>query len=78
MALDCEVDAIGFVFADSVRRVSTQRATELAAPARNRVACVAVTRHPSREEVANILEKLGMRDRVELTRYAIRRGLIQP
>jgi DNA-binding NarL/FixJ family response regulator len=27
---------------------------------------------------ANILEKLHMRDRVELTRYAIRRGLIQP
>ena len=27
---------------------------------------------------ANILEKLGMRDRVELTRYAIRRGLIEP
>jgi DNA-binding NarL/FixJ family response regulator len=26
----------------------------------------------------NILEKLGMRDRVELTRYAIRRGLIEP
>jgi DNA-binding NarL/FixJ family response regulator len=26
----------------------------------------------------NILEKLGMSDRVELTRYAIRRGLIQP
>lgn len=26
----------------------------------------------------NILEKLGMNDRVELTRYAIRRGLIQP
>jgi DNA-binding NarL/FixJ family response regulator len=26
----------------------------------------------------NILEKLGMRDRVEVTRYAIRRGLIQP
>ena len=26
---------------------------------------------------ANILEKLGMRDRVELTRYAIRRGLVQ-
>jgi len=25
---------------------------------------------------ANILEKLGMRDRVQLTRYAIRRGLI--
>jgi DNA-binding NarL/FixJ family response regulator len=27
---------------------------------------------------ANMLEKLGMRDRVELTRYAIRRGLIEP
>jgi DNA-binding NarL/FixJ family response regulator len=27
---------------------------------------------------ANILEKLGMRDRVDLTRYAIRRGLISP
>ena len=26
----------------------------------------------------NILDKLGMRDRVELTRYAIRRGLIEP
>ena len=27
---------------------------------------------------ANILEKLGMRDRVELARYAIRRGLVEP
>jgi len=27
---------------------------------------------------ARILEKLGMRDRVELTRYAIRRGLVEP
>jgi DNA-binding NarL/FixJ family response regulator len=27
---------------------------------------------------ANMLEKLGMRDRVQLTRYAIRRGLIAP
>ena len=26
----------------------------------------------------NILNKLGMRDRVELTRYAIRRGLVEP
>ncbi len=32
-----------------------------------------VERHRS-----NLLEKLGMRDRVELTRYAIRRGLIDP
>lgn len=27
---------------------------------------------------ANILDKLGMRDRVELTRYAIRSGLVEP
>jgi DNA-binding NarL/FixJ family response regulator len=27
---------------------------------------------------ANVLEKLGMRDRVELTRYAIRIGLVEP
>ena len=27
---------------------------------------------------ANILEKLGLRDRVDVTRYAIRRGLIAP
>jgi DNA-binding NarL/FixJ family response regulator len=32
-----------------------------------------VDRHRS-----NVLEKLGMRDRVELTRYAIRRGLVEP
>jgi DNA-binding NarL/FixJ family response regulator len=32
-----------------------------------------VERHRS-----NVLEKLGMRDRVELTRYAIRQGLIEP
>ncbi len=27
---------------------------------------------------ANVLEKLGMRDRTELTRYAIRAGLVEP
>jgi len=27
---------------------------------------------------ANVLEKLGMNDRVQLTRYAIRRGLVEP
>jgi len=27
---------------------------------------------------ANILDKLGLRDRVQLTRYAIRRGLVEP
>lgn len=45
-ALEAGVDAIGFVFAESVRRVEPLRACELAAPARGRVRCVAVTRHP--------------------------------
>jgi DNA-binding NarL/FixJ family response regulator len=27
---------------------------------------------------ANVLDKLGLRDRVALTRYAIRRGLVEP
>ena len=54
-ALSCEVDAIGFVFAKSVRQVSCAQANELAAAARGKVACVAVTRHPTRESVAEIL-----------------------
>ena len=56
-AIACEVDAIGFVFAPSVRRLSPLRATELAAPARHKVACVAVTRHPTRAEIDDILRE---------------------
>ena len=56
-ALACEVDAIGFVFAPSVRNVTIQRANELAAAARHRLACVAVTRHPARDDVAVILRE---------------------
>lgn len=56
-ALACEVDAIGFVFAPSVRRLSLLRAAELAAPARHKAACVAVTRHPTRAEIADILRE---------------------
>ncbi|HUQ12327.1 MAG TPA: phosphoribosylanthranilate isomerase [Steroidobacteraceae bacterium] len=54
-SLSCEVDAIGFVFAPSVRQVNAHRANELAAPARHKVACVAVTRHPTRTQIAEIL-----------------------
>jgi phosphoribosylanthranilate isomerase len=54
-ALACEVDAIGFVFAESVRRVTPAFANELAMPARRKVALVAVTRHPSRALIADIL-----------------------
>jgi phosphoribosylanthranilate isomerase len=54
-ALSCEVDAVGFVFAESVRRVTTQLANALAQPARRKIACVAVTRHPTRALVNEIL-----------------------
>ncbi len=54
-ALDAGVDAIGFVFADSVRQVSAATAARLAAPARGKVICVAVTRHPSQYALDEIL-----------------------
>ncbi len=56
VALSAEVDAIGFVFANSVRRVTPEQAAELARPARGRVLCVAVTQHPSPELLELIFE----------------------
>ena len=52
------VDAIGFVFAVSPRRVTPERAYHLAAPVRGRVACCAVVRHTSQSEVDEILRVL--------------------
>jgi phosphoribosylanthranilate isomerase len=54
-ALDAGADAIGFVFAKSVRQVSPDVALRLAVPARGRVRCVAVTRHPSQQDVDDIV-----------------------
>jgi phosphoribosylanthranilate isomerase len=54
-ALAAGVDAIGFVFAPSVRQVTPQRAAELAAPARHRVQCIAVTRHPEQALVDELI-----------------------
>ena len=55
-ALAAGVDAIGFVFAPSVRQLSTARARELALPARDRVRCIAVTQHPSQALVDDIIQ----------------------
>ena len=39
-ALDAGADAVGFVFAKSVRQVTPREALDLAKPARGRVRCV--------------------------------------
>jgi phosphoribosylanthranilate isomerase len=54
-ALHAQVDAVGFVFADSPRQLTPQAAAGLAAPVRGRIRCVAVTRHPTREALDEIL-----------------------
>ena len=54
-ALEAGADAIGFVFAESKRQVTPLRANELAKPARGKVKCVAVTRHPNQRNVDEIL-----------------------
>jgi phosphoribosylanthranilate isomerase len=54
-ALEAGVDALGFVFADSVRRLTPQAAVVLAAAARGRARCVAVTRHPTQRSLDEIL-----------------------
>src|SRR2546429_9893196 len=54
-ALEARVDAMGFVFAESARRLTPQRAAQLAKPARDRVRCVAVTRHPTQSAGDEIL-----------------------
>jgi phosphoribosylanthranilate isomerase len=50
-ALAAQVDAIGFVFAESVRRVTPEFASKLASPARGRVPCIAVIRQLSQHEL---------------------------
>jgi phosphoribosylanthranilate isomerase len=54
-SLNARVDAIGFVFAESVRQLTPARAVSLAAPARGRVLCIAVTRHPTQHAIDEII-----------------------
>jgi phosphoribosylanthranilate isomerase len=54
-ALAARVEAIGFVFAPSVRELVPESAAALARPARGRVRCVAVTRHPTQAAVDEIV-----------------------
>jgi phosphoribosylanthranilate isomerase len=55
-ALESHADALGFIFAPSVRRLTVQQATKLATAARGRASLVAVTLHPEQTLVDEILE----------------------
>ncbi|HTD30829.1 MAG TPA: phosphoribosylanthranilate isomerase [Steroidobacteraceae bacterium] len=55
-ALELRVDALGFVFAESPRRLSVSQAAQLAQSAHGRAQRVAVTRHPTQAAVDEIVE----------------------
>ncbi len=54
-AVEAGADAVGFVFADSVREVSPERAAELAAGSSTPPLKVAVMRQPSRTRFEHVL-----------------------
>ena len=53
-AIDAGVDAVGFVFAESKRKVTPQRAAELARDVPRHVMRVAVMLHPSQRELDEV------------------------
>jgi phosphoribosylanthranilate isomerase len=53
-AVSAGADALGFVFADSPRRVSPERAAELTRSVPSRIQRFAVTRHPHADELAAV------------------------
>lgn len=55
-AIDAGADALGFVFAESVRRVLPDEAAALVERAGGRARCVAVFRHPTPGEVGAALD----------------------
>jgi len=55
VAVDAGADAVGFVFAKSVRQVTAQEAVAATANMRNDIRKVAVMRHPSNDEWQEVL-----------------------
>jgi len=78
-AREAGADAIGFVFSPSPRRISAAAARLLAEPARGRLTCTAVMRHPSQAEVDEVLEvftpDLLQTDHEDLQRLQLPPGL---
>jgi phosphoribosylanthranilate isomerase len=54
-ALAARVDALGFVFSPSLRRLDPAQAAQLAAPARTRASVIAVTLHPQQPLIDEIM-----------------------
>ncbi|MGQ0835944.1 MAG: phosphoribosylanthranilate isomerase [Gammaproteobacteria bacterium] len=73
------MDAIGFVFSPSVRRVTPEQAVALAVPARGHVRCIAVMRQPSQTLLDEVLERFEpdevQADATALSLLRIPRGL---
>jgi phosphoribosylanthranilate isomerase len=59
-AIGCGVDAVGFVFAESSRRIKPELAGLLAAACPPTVLRVGVFRHPTVDEVAEVVERVGL------------------
>ena len=78
-ALAARVDAIGFVFSPSPRRLTPESAARLAEPARGRALCVAVTRYPDQALLDEILARfapdLWQSDREDINRLRAPRRL---
>jgi DNA-binding NarL/FixJ family response regulator len=84
--------AVSALVRDHVERHGEQHSFDPLTPREQEVLKLIAEAHPSKtiatmlsisiktvdRHRANILEKLGMSDRVELTPYAIRRGLVEP
>ena len=78
-AVDAGVDAVGFVFAESKRRVTPLRAAELARDVPGHIARVAVMLHPSQPELDQVWEQFRpnvlQTDIEDLASLAIPNGL---